>query len=219
MQNVLLLEDHPETREWLSEILQSAFVSVQVHEAASIAQALKLLTEGSYELAVVDLNLPDGSGVDFIAALKDQSPQTYAVVATIFDDDQHLFPALEAGAEGYLLKDLSSDEFIESLKGIIKGEPPISPSIARKLISHFNKANGNTNLSNSTIIESNLSKREAEILGLVAKGLNRKEVSKQLNISANTVASHLKKIYSKLNVSTRAEATLEALRLGLVKSL
>ena len=212
MHNVLLLEDHPETREWLSEILRSAFVAIQVFEAASLAQASKLLTENNFDLALVDLNLPDGSGADFISELKSQSPETYAVVATIFDDDEHLFPALEAGAEGYLLKDLESDEFIESLKGILTGEPPISPSIARKLISHFNKPAKSINP------ESELSKREAEILSLVAKGLNRKDVAEQLYISTNTVASHLKKIYSKLNVSSRAEATLEALRLGLVKT-
>ena len=215
MQNVLLLEDHPETRQWLSEILQAAFVSVQVHEAASIAQANKLLTEGEFELAVVDLNLPDGSGADFISALKNQSPETYAVVATIFDDDEHLFPALEAGAEGYLLKDLSSEDFIESLKGIIKGEPPISPSIAKKLIAHFNKSTKLISANNQTSV---LSKREAEILSHIARGLNRAETASLLHISLNTVASHLKKIYSKLNVSSRAEATLEALRLGLVNT-
>ena len=214
MQNVLLLEDHPETRQWLSEILQAAFVSVQVHEAASIAQANLLLSKGHYELAMIDLNLPDGTGVDFITTLKKQSPETYAVVATIFDDDEHLFPALEAGAEGYLLKDLSSDDFIESLKGIIKGEPAISPAIARRLIGHFNKPVRNKVKKNQT----ELSERETEILRRIASGLNRTEAAKLLNISPNTVASHLKKIYSKLNVSSRAEATLEALRLGLVKS-
>ena len=212
MQNVLLLEDHPETRQWLVEILHSAFISVQVHEAASIAQAINLLTEGSYELALVDLNLPDGTGVEFIRALKKQSPATYTVVATIFDDDEHLFPALEAGAEGYLLKDLSSENFIESLKGIIKGEPPISPSIARKLIGHFNKPVNHILKEN----QSELSNRETEILRHIASGLNRAEAANLLNISQNTVASHLKKIYQKLNVSSRAEATLEALRLGLV---
>lgn len=214
MQNVLILEDHPDTREWLVEILHSAFISVQVYEAASIAQANNLLTERSYELALIDLNLPDGTGADFIANLKKQSPETYTVVATIFDDDAHLFPALEAGAEGYLLKDLSTEDFISSLKGIIRGEPPISPAIARKLIGHFKKSIPQKVKDPN----SDLSKREIEILSHIAKGLNRAETAKSLNISPNTVASHVKKIYQKLNISTRAEATLEALRLGLVKS-
>lgn len=213
MQNVLILEDHPDTREWLNDILHSAFISVDVYQAASLAQAYNLLTERSYELAIVDLNLPDGTGTDFIAKLKEQSPETYTVVATIFDDDEHLFPALEAGAEGYLLKDLSSDDFIDNLKGIIKGEPPISPAIARKLIGHFKKVESNKLKKNQEV----LSERETEILRHMASGLNRKETAKLLYISPNTVATHLKKIYNKLNVSSRAEATLEALRLGLVK--
>lgn len=213
MQNVLLLEDHSETRQWLSEMLQSAFKSVWVHEAASLAQANQLLSKAKYELAVVDLNLPDGTGVDFIRTLKEKSPETYVVVATVFDDDEHLFPALEAGAEGYLLKDLSNEEFINNLSGIIKGEPPISPSIARKMFRYFHKPAQQT-----AKPESGLSARETEILSLIAKGLNRNETAKALNISPNTVASHLKTIYSKLNVSSRAEATLEALRLGLVNT-
>ncbi|MEJ2142440.1 MAG: response regulator transcription factor [Gammaproteobacteria bacterium] len=213
MQNVLLLEDHSETRQWLSEMLQSAFKSVWIHQAASLAQANQLLNKGKYELAVVDLNLPDGTGVDFIRTLKEKSPETYVVVATVFDDDEHLFPALEAGAEGYLLKDLSSDEFIDSLGGIIRGEPPISPSIARKMFRYFHKS-----AQQAAKPESELSARETEILSLIAKGMNRNETARALNISPNTVASHLKTIYSKLNVSSRAEATLEALRLGLVNT-
>lgn len=213
MQNVLLLEDHSETRQWLSEMLQAAFREVNISEAASLAQANQRLAEGKYELAMVDLNLPDGTGVDFIRTLKTQSPDTYVVVATVFDDDEHLFPALEAGAEGYLLKDLNSAEFIDCLSGIIKGEPPISPSIARKMIRHFHKP-----AQQATKVESDLSERETEILSLIAKGLNRNETAEMLNISPNTVASHLKTIYSKLNVSSRAEATLEALRLGLVNT-
>jgi DNA-binding NarL/FixJ family response regulator len=212
MQNVLLLEDHSETRQWLSEMLQSAFMSVEIHKAASLAQANQLLTEGNYELAMVDLNLPDGTGVDFIRTLKKHFPETYVVVATVFDDDEHLFPALEAGAEGYLLKDLSSADFIDSLRGIIKGEPPISPSIARKMIRHFHQSHKQQQAKP----ESELSKRETEILSLIAKGLNRNQAAEQLHISPNTVASHLKTIYSKLNVSSRAEATLQALKLGLV---
>jgi DNA-binding NarL/FixJ family response regulator len=213
MQNVLLLEDHDETRQWLADMLHSAFVSVDIKQAASLAQANKLLSEHSFDMAMVDLNLPDGTGVDLIKALNKASPETYIVVATVFDDDEHLFPALEAGAQGYLLKDLESDEFIQSLQGIIKGDPPISPTIARKLIRHFHQP-----AQQPAKPESDLSNRETEILSLIAKGFNRTETAKALEISPNTVASHLKTIYSKLNVSSRAEATLEALRLGLVNT-
>ena len=104
MQNILLLEDHSETRMWLSEMLHAAFKDIKTHEAASLAQAKQLLSENNYELAMIDLNLPDGTGVDFINTLKKQSPETYVVVATVFDDDEHLFPALEAGADYIVAK-------------------------------------------------------------------------------------------------------------------
>ncbi len=210
MQRVLILEDHPETREWLASIIEQAFLEVDTHEASSLAQARKLLEQHSFDLALIDLNLPDGNGVEIIGEITRHSPNTYCVVATIFDDDNYLFPALEAGAQGYLLKEQTTDEFIQSLRGIIKGEPPISPAIARKMISHFR---GDTAQDDRP----ELSSREKEILGAIAKGLSRNEAAEVLGITSNTVASHLKSIYGKLNVSNRAQATLEALRLGLVK--
>lgn len=210
MQTVLVLEDHPETREWLNGIIRQAFVEVKLCEASSLAQARKLLNENKFDLALIDLNLPDGNGVEIISEITQHSPNTYCVVATIFDDDNYLFPALEAGAQGYLLKEQTSEEFITSLQGIIKGEPPISPAIARKMISHFHSDQTPSD-------KPALSGREKEILGAIAKGLSRNEAADILGITSNTVASHLKSIYGKLNVSNRAQATLEALRLGLVK--
>jgi len=210
MQNVLVLEDHPETREWLTDIIRQAFIEVRIFEASSLAQARATIKSNQLDLALIDLNLPDGNGVEIISEISQKSPDTYCVVATIFDDDNYLFPALEAGAQGYLLKEQTTDEFINNLQGIIKGEPPISPTIARKMINHFHN-----DIQPSD--KPDLSGREKEILSAIAKGLSRNEAAEILGITSNTVASHLKSIYGKLNVSNRAQATLEALRLGLVK--
>jgi DNA-binding NarL/FixJ family response regulator len=211
MQSVLVLEDHPETREWLTSIIRQAFKQVDVSEASSLAQARKQLNDNTFDLALIDLNLPDGNGVEIIREINTNSPDTYCVVATIFDDDDCLFPALEAGAQGYLLKEQTTEEFIQNLQGIIKGEPPISPTIARKMIQHFHSEPTQSD-------KPDLSSREKEILSAIAKGLSRNEAAEILGITSNTVASHLKSIYGKLNVSNRAQATLEALRLGLVKA-
>jgi len=211
MQSVLILEDHSDTREWLIDIINQAFIETSISQAASNAQAEKLIADNNFDLALIDLNLPDGNGVDIIRLINKKSPQTYCVVATIFDDDDYLFPALEAGAQGYVLKEQTSNEFIHSLQGIIKGEPPISPVIARKMIQHFHATPEQND-------KPELSKREKEILSSIAKGLSRNEAAEILGITSNTVASHLKSIYGKLNVSNRAQATLEALRLGLVKA-
>jgi len=209
MKTALLLEDFEETRTWLACIVRAAFDEVEVYEAATLEQGRMILASNKVDIALIDINLPDGNGVDFVKDVMASSPETYCVMATISDSDEHIFPALKAGAQGYLLKEQSTNEFIAALQGIIKGDPPLSPSIARKMMSFFTD---DTSVSKA----SKLSDRETEILTLIAKGLKRNEVAALLELSPNTVAAHLKRIYNKLSVSTRAEATLEALRLGLV---
>lgn len=209
MKTALLLEDYEETRTWLACIVRAAFDEVEVFEAATLEQGRLILKNHKIDLALLDINLPDGNGVDFLRELMKASPESYCVMATISDDDEYIFPALKAGAQGYLLKEQSTNEFIRALQGIIKGEPPLSPSIARKMMAYFTE-------DESPERAMKLSERETEILTLIAKGLKRNEVAELLGLSPNTIAAHLKRIYNKLNVSTRAEATLEALRLGLV---
>lgn len=209
MQTALILEDFADTRIWLCEALQSAFSNIAISEAATIAQARELLNSQSFDLALIDISLPDGSGIDIITEIIRQSPTTYCVVATIFEDDEHIFSALQAGAQGYLLKEQTKEEFIKSLSGLLHGEPPLSPVIARKILRHFQKTEPQSS-------DVQLTGRETEILTLVAKGLRRNDISQMLGISPHTVASHLKTIYGKLNVTTRAEATVEALRMGLI---
>jgi len=226
MHNVLVLEDFSDTRAWLCEVLHEAFNKIEIAEAATLQQARTLLKKLDFDLALIDISLPDGSGIDVIKDITQNTPSTYCVVATIFDDDQHLFSALQAGAHGYLLKEQPKQQFIKNLSGLLHGEPPLSPPIARKILRHFQTSGKmhaieempTKHLSTAKIQNDMLlSKREQEILTLVAKGFKRNEIAPMLGISPHTVASHLKTIYSKLNVNSRAEATMEALRMGLVK--
>ena len=203
----LILEDLPESQSWLLNVLESAFPGIVTRVAATLADAHKLLDEYQPEIALIDLGLPDGSGVELIQALNRNVSNCICVVTTIFDDDQHLFPALRAGAHGYLLKDQPQSSLVVALQGIVHGHPPLSPAIARRLLGYFQPNEPD---------KTGLTPREIDVLTCIAKGYTIKHAAELLGLSHNTVASYVKEIYRKLNISSRAEATLEAARLGFV---
>jgi len=215
MNNILLLEDLPEIRAWLKSLVLQVFPTARITECSRVADALMQVSSGPrFELALVDLGLPDGSGTDVVAALRDNQPEAQSVVVTIHDDDEHLFPALQAGAYGYILKEQSREQITEQLTRISSGEPPLSPSIARKVIKYFaEQAKPQAN----AMPEVSLTERESEVLLRVAKGFTLPEIGVQLGLSRHTIADYVKQIYRKLNVSSRAEAALEAQRLGLFR--
>ena len=210
MQNILVVEDHHETRTWLVSVVEDTFTQAHVHPVGTLERAFEWLADHTANLAIIDISLPDGSGIDLIAHMKQHAPETYLVVATIFDDDKHLFDALRAGASGYLLKDQPRAAIVKSLSGIVSGSPPLAPAIARRILRQFHQP--------AAVPESPtpLSDREKEVLFLLAKGFGRGEIAELLDVSINTAASHIKSIYRKLNVSGRAEAALEAVKLGLI---
>lgn len=167
-----------------------------------------------FDLALCDLGLPDGDGTDVVARLHELQPEVLSVVVTIHDDDEHLFPALQAGAYGYILKEQPRELIIEQLQRIAQGEPPLSPSIARKVIKYFASMPKPVT---DNLPEVSLTERESEVLLRVAKGYTLPEIGVQLGLSRHTIADYVKQIYRKLNVSSRAEAALEAQRLGLFR--
>ena len=195
----LVVDDLESSREWLSRALAQAFPGIEIALAASLAEA-QAHVESAPPLALIDLGLPDGSGIRLIEKL--QPLGTLCIVATVFDDDAHLFPALHAGAQGYVLKDQSTDNLAEMLTGIAAGQPPLSPSIARRLLRHFQPIAPDAS--------------EPALLRLIAKGHTVAEVAGLLGLSRHTAAGYLKDVYRKLSVRSRAEATLVATRRGLV---
>ncbi|HEX7385523.1 MAG TPA: response regulator transcription factor [Burkholderiaceae bacterium] len=214
MNQILLLEDLPEIRSWLKTLVLQVFPNAHVSEAARVHDALALVGALPFQLALIDLGLPDGSGVDVVAALQKAQPEAQSVIVTIHDDDEHLFPALQAGAFGYILKEQPREQIIEQLQRISSGEPPLSPSIARKVIKYFAEQ---AKPANDPMPHVQLTERESEVLLRVAKGFTLPEIGVQLNLSRHTIADYVKQIYRKLNVSSRAEAALEAQRLGLFR--
>jgi len=211
MQTALLVEDHVDTLRWMSDLLRDAFAGIDVTEASTLSEAREHIKRTHFNLALIDINLPDGSGIDLIREITRQHPESYCVVATIFDDEEILLAALKAGAQGYLLKEQPKEQLLKRLQGILAGDPPLSPAIARQILHHFHE-----------VAESppdvKLSPREKEVLTLIAKGYTRTEIADLLAISSHTAAGYIKAVYQKLNVSSRAEATLEAARLGFVRT-
>ena len=219
MKQILLLEDLPEIRAWLKTLALQVFPGAQISECSRIHDALELVSAMRFDVAMVDLGLPDGSGVEVVQALRDKQPDVQSVVVTIHDDDEHLFPALQAGAFGYLLKEQSREQLAEQLHRISQGEPPLSPSIARRVIQYFTaQARMQPALQPDNVTPHvQLTERENEVLLRVAKGFTLPEIGVQLGLSRHTIADYVKQIYRKLNVSSRAEAALEAQRLGLFR--
>lgn len=217
IKNVLILEDQPDAVTLLKCICKSALESPKISHASTIANAREHCLN-SYDLALIDLRLPDGLSCDFITEFKTQCPDTPAIVSTLYSDDELVFSALRAGADGYLLKSDGEDKLIIRLKRMLTGEPAISPAIARKLISSFTSPlslKPDTHAHHVELCEV-LTPRELEVLTLIGQGLLAKQVATKLDISYHTVNGKIKSIYRKLGINSRAEATLHASRGGLV---
>ncbi|MBC53237.1 MAG: DNA-binding response regulator [Gammaproteobacteria bacterium] len=205
----LVVEDNRETRRWLVSCIATAFPAMTVHESADLSTALGLLQHHDFDLALVDLGLPDGSGMDVIRALQARPEPCYVVVATIYDDDRNLFAALKLGAKGYILKDQDRERIVSYLQGIKKNQPAISAAASQRLIEHFNSKG-------EAMQTSALTPRETDVLCLVGKGYSVEDAAAMLSLAPDTVKGYVKSIYTKLGVSNRSEVTLEAIRLGII---
>ena len=217
---VLVLEDQAETRAWLAQVASATFPGVTVFEAATLAQACAWLNGDAarldrLRLAIIDLGLPDGSGIGFIRDLTTRRPSATAVVATIHDDDVNLLGAIAAGASGYLLKDQEDGALAAQLRRIDDGEPPLSPSIARRMMAHFAEHAPPAGAAPAAD-DAGLTPRELQVLGLLGRGSRVAEAAKVLGLTDQTVATYVKTIYRKLRITSRAEAALAAQKRGLI---
>lgn len=219
---VLMVEDEAVAQAWLEGLVGMVFPGAAVITADSVHQAVEALSRHPIDVALVDLGLPDGSGVQVIRSVSRSNPFALSIVVTGYDDDEHVLEAIQAGAQGYLLKTQPVDLVVEQLRLLAEGVPQLSPSVARRLLKHFAGdpvGRGSSLQGGDAALDDRLlplSAREQEVLMLIAKGLQIAQVAQALGITANTVCSHIKNIYRKRSVSSRAEAALEARRLGLV---
>jgi len=212
MKRCLVVEDREESRMWIEEMLREVFPGIHSVQAGSVAQGVAALCAHPLDMAVVDLGLPDGSGVDLVRTIRDRTPHVFVTVMTLFDDDDHLFQALSAGAMGYLLKGQPWGQTAAQLRGMQEGVLPMAPSIARRIMAQFTQAPAAPQPTPAPL--PGLSEREREVLQGLVRGETVKEIARRLNISPATTSSHVQNIYTKLEVNNRGAAVAKAVGAG-----
>ena len=211
---VLLADDHALFRDGVASLLHAWDVEV-VGQASDGVEAIEKALALRPELVLMDIRMPRLGGLEATRQIKAALPETKIVMLTVSDEESDLFDAVKAGAEGYLLKNMGGAEFGEMLSGLANGIPPISRSLAGKLLREFSRqVRGGP----APKVFDELTEREKGVLQLVAKGATNKEVAQRLTISENTVNYHVKNILEKLHARNRAEAAVRALREGFVQA-
>ena len=206
--HALLLEDEKPAREHLSAAIKIHPELRLVDAVATCQEAIEALGKHRPDILVSDLGLPDGNGVKVIREARRLYPDIEVLVVTMYGDEAHVVEALEAGASGYLLKRQAFEELGDAIISVLRGESAISPEVARYLLKRFNDTH------TSKVAENPLTERESEVLKWIAKGYSYDEIAGILEVSANTIRTHIRSIYRKLEVSSRSEAVFEATNLG-----
>jgi NarL family two-component system response regulator LiaR len=206
---ILAADDHAVVREGLRALIDTEPGMELVGEASDGAEAVGKAQAVRPDVVLLDLVMPQKSGIEAIGEIRRTAPEARILVLTSFAEDDKVFPAIKAGAQGYLLKDASPDELLEAIREVHRGEPSMHPTIARKLMLELQRS------SDLPPTEDPLTEREAEVLGLVAQGLTNQEIADRLYVSERTVRTHVSNILSKLHLANRTQAALYALRRGL----
>lgn len=204
--NILIVEDLPHVLDWEIDAVNQAFPGSKPTTATTVEEAKTIIRQQHQDLVLLDIGLPDGSGLDLIPDLLKGNEACLIVISTLFDDDTHVFKALRMGAKGYVLKDESKAHLQEMMIKINSGQLPISPSIANTLLNFFSPRQNTYKLT----------PRETDVLTAVAKGFTVPETADMLTIQTSTCYGYIKSIYQKLNINSRAEAALEASKMGLI---
>ncbi len=211
MIRVAVIEDDPATVEMLTSAIAQADDITVVAVARSAQSGTMLVQDGGFDVLLCDLGLPDGSGIALIAETSRLYPDTDIIVITIFADQAKVLASIKAGARGYLLKDERFDDCVAGIREIRRGGSPISPIIARQLLRQLQP-----DRSTADPRGEGLSPREAEVLNLLARGFSYAEIAGLLGLSTQTVGTHVKNLYRKLDVNSRSEAVFEASSRGIM---
>jgi NarL family two-component system response regulator LiaR len=209
---VILVDDHKLVRQGVRAFLEAHEEFQVVGEAESGAQAVALAEEHIPDVVLMDLIMPEMDGVEATRQVKNISPRSQIVVLTSYHEDEHIFPALEAGATSYLLKDIDMEELAEAIRRSARGEVTLHPRVAARILQELHGAK-----QEQVNPFTELTKREMQVLKLIANGMNNSEIADQLVISDHTVKGHVSNIFSKLHLADRTQAAVYAWQKGVVR--
>ncbi|MFC1910058.1 response regulator [Chloroflexota bacterium] len=207
--SIIIADDHAVVREGTRQILEQQPDMRVVGEADNGAEAVKLVNSHKPNIAIIDISMPVMDGIEATRQIKTSNPLTSVLILSAYDDDQFVFSLLEAGAAGYLLKSVRGNELIEAVRSIYSGESVLGPTIARKVLNRFLPA-----VEKPKQAMEILSEREIEVLNLASHGMSNQEMADKLCLSLRTVQAHLGHIFNKLQVGSRTEAVVHALKEG-----
>lgn len=214
---VIFVENDPNVRLRLQRAISGLADIHEIGSAATYREADALVSQFKFQMLIVDLDLPDGFGLDLIRRTAANMPEVDIMVLAIANDDPHVVSAIESGATGYVLKTEIENSLVSAIRLLAAGGSPVSPEVAKSVLRALRTYTTHTIEKTTAPIQPNpLSERETEILQLLAKGMSFNEIGDILTISPHTVTAHIKKIYRKLQVHSRGEAVYEAAQMGLI---
>ncbi len=208
---IFIADDHAVVREGTRTLLEREKDMQVIGEAADGEEAVKLIEKLKPDVAILDISMPKLSGIEVTRQVKPDLPSMAVLILTAYDNDEYVFALLEAGAAGYLLKDVPGKEIVEAVRSVYSGESVLHPSIARKVIQ---RAIVGSTRSGEEKEQQELSEREAEVLKMIAKGFSNKDIANNLTISSRTVQGHINNIFHKLSVGSRTEAIFQSVKRG-----
>ena len=208
---ILIVDDHPVVREGISAMLQHKPDFKIVGEASNGREAIEKARKLEPDVVLMDLRMPEIDGVEAITRIKAEKPDIKFIILTTYSDDEYIFKGIAAGARAYLLKDAPREELFKAIRAVSRGESLIQPVVASKVLDKL------AELSKKTTSTEDLSEREIEVLKLMAKGASNKDIADQLSITQSTVKTHITSIFQKLDVTTRTEAVMTALKKGIIQ--
>jgi Response regulator containing a CheY-like receiver domain and an HTH DNA-binding domain len=212
---VMLVEDHVLVREGTKDLLEQEADLEVVAEAGDGIQAVELATKHRPDVIIMDIAIPKLNGIDATKRIKALHPAIAVLVLTAYDNDQYIFALLEAGAAGYLLKDIRMHDLVQAIRAVYSGESVLHPVVARKVMDHFvSRPETLGPATQDDLLLDRVTRRELEVLKLAAQGMTNREIANSLCISTRTVQVHLSNVFSKLGVGSRTEAVVCGLRRG-----